>query len=148
MSYQPLRFVFNSFLQGLNGSHEHEFYQPFHEGWYQIFIFQLLYCVSVYDPLLPSGIKVLKNWIDKEYSIFQCYWSIKMLQCNLDSLSFLGFYLQGTQYNFYVRNLSPPECRVLKGQLGTNVFDNFHFKKFEFRLGGKGICIEVCIQRG
>ena len=46
----------------------------------QTCIFQLLDCLSVYDLLLPFGMKVLKaktvhktKWIDKGYSIFNLF---------------------------------------------------------------------------
>ena len=50
-------------------------------------------CVSVYDLLLPFGMTKpsIKKWIIKEYLIFQWYWSINILQCILDSLSFFIF---------------------------------------------------------
>ena len=38
------------------------------------------------------GKTVLKKWIEKEYSIFQWYWSMNILQCILDSQSFFYFY--------------------------------------------------------
>ena len=66
--------------------------------------------LSVHDLLLPFGMKaligktVLKKWIEKEYSIFQWYWSMNILQCILDSQSFFyfyRFYLQDIQYSLY-----------------------------------------------
>ena len=47
----------------------------------------------MYDLLLPFGMikSSIKKWFDKEYSIFQWYWSINILQCILDSLSFFIF---------------------------------------------------------
>ena len=44
----------------------------------QTCIFQLPDYVSVYELLIPSSMK--DKWIDKEYSICQCYWSINMLR--------------------------------------------------------------------
>ena len=48
----------------------------------------------------------MKQMVDMEDSIFQWHWDINMLQCILDSLSFLRFCLQDIQYSFYAGNLS------------------------------------------
>ena len=67
MSYYPF-FYFNSFLQGRKGSHEHQTYYPFHDGWSQnntqplknLYLLAAGFCKCA-RPLLPSSMKVIKG---------------------------------------------------------------------------------------
>ena len=51
------------------------------------------------------GKTVLKKWIEKEYSIFQWYWSINILQCILDSLSFFFIFIVFTYKTYNIVNI-------------------------------------------